>query len=124
MGKIVKGVFGKPFRKMKLALGAIDDPTHYIGHMLQAKATKDGAYEWIKVETIRGCAALGHDEKSEDFKRLIQSFEINGTHLVTMFSFFTQMHENRVPTEEEEAEFSLMVPTKIEEINGSKTKKD
>lgn len=85
------------------------NPMNYIGEYVLARKELDQPDEKIKIEDIKG--SLKH----------VKYFEINGSHWVSMYSFFTQMIDGKVPTPEEEAEFELSTQiTKIRETNGKK----
>lgn len=84
-----------PFARMKLEDAL--DPNQFIGRKVLARKTLSDPDEEMTVEDIKGCVA----------PHLIKHFQINGTHICSMFSFYTQMLENRTPTEEEMNEFNL-----------------
>lgn len=70
-------------------------------------------FEEIKIRDIRGCVA----------QELQKYFQVNGTHLVSMFSFYMQMEEGRLPTQVEENEFNLATDIKdIRKIDGGQEK--
>lgn len=95
----------------KYDLANAQNPMHYIGEYVLARKELDQPDEKIKIEHIKG--SLKH----------VKYFEINGSHWVSMYSFFTQMMDGRVPTPEEESEFELSTQiTKIKETNGKKEK--
>lgn len=81
-----------PFKKMRLE--DANDPRQYIGRtVLAAKPGQEP--EEVTIKEILG------NLKNQ------KQFQINGEYLVTMFSFFTQLLDGRLPTAEEEAEFEL-----------------
>ncbi len=97
------------FKKFKLE-DAIS-PNAFIGKTVFAhKGAPDGERESVKIESILGS------------KRWTKCMEINGTHLVTMLSFFTQLMEGREPSPEENAEFELA--TEIKDIREIKENAD
>lgn len=107
MPKSKKRFSPKVFKTLfpKIKLDDVGDPRVHLGKMVLAQKTLDSPFEEVKVNSILG-----------NIKHL-KHFEINGTHLVSMFSFFTQMDEGRLPTKEEEAEFELASDVKdIREI--------
>lgn len=90
------------------------NPQAYIGKTVLAQKSFDEPFEEVKIKAIVG---------NRNFQK---HFEINGTHLVSMFSFFTQMIDGRLPTPEDEKQFEDATQIKrIEEIpqNGSKEEK-
>lgn len=94
-------------------------PTDFVGRTILAQTDFDAPFEEVVISDVRGCLGLGNMPEAER-SRLIKSFQINGTHLVGIFSFYTQLQEGRLPTEEEEAEFQLA--TQIEKIRPLKGK--
>ncbi len=84
-----------PLRKVKLEDAR--DPSDFIGRTILARTSLNSSDEPIVIADVRGCIA----------KDLIKHFQINGTHLVSMFSFFIQMLEGRLPSQAEEDEFNL-----------------
>lgn len=100
---IVKTVFPR-FRLEDAA-----NPQQFVGKTVLAQLDFDQPFEEIKIREIKG--SLKH----------VKHFEINGTHWVSMFSFYTQLLEGRMPTPEEEQEFDLA--TQIKSIRGTDGKK-
>lgn len=97
------------FPKMKLH--ELGDPTIYAGREVLARKEMDAPDELITIKTAQGSRVH------------LKHFEINGTHWVSMCSFFMQMIDGRVPTPEEEAEFELATQVKeIRSIDGKKEK--
>lgn len=73
--------------------------------------------EPVIIEDVRGCAALGLDDNPEKQKKMIKHFQINGTHFCSIYSFYVQMLENRMPSKEEEQEFEVATDIiKVKEI--------
>lgn len=108
-GRFFSAVTKMVFPKMNLA--ASSDPRQYIGKTVLAKKELDQPYEEIKIREVRGNLA---NEKC---------FEINGTHLVSMYSFFSQLIDGKLPTLEDEKEFELATQiTRIKKIDGKKEK--
>lgn len=98
----------------KLQLHDSHDPNSYIGRKVMARRELDLPDEEIVVSDVKGCVA----------EHLQKYFQINGTHFCHMFSFFTQMLESRVPSDEEMAEFELASQVKkIREIKDGQAKK-
>lgn len=84
-----------PFARMKLE--DAQDPRSFIGRSVLARKTLSDPDEEVIIADIKGCIAAD----------LIKHFQINETHICSMFSFYTQMLENRTPTDEEMNEFDL-----------------
>ena len=96
----------------KVKLEDASDPNLYIGRVILARPEMDAPDEKIVIEHIKGSL---HYQKF---------FEINGTHWVSMLSFFLQMIEHRLPTEEEAADFELATQiTGMKGIGYGKTQK-
>lgn len=95
------------FKKIRLEDSA--DPRQYIGQKVLAAKEMGAEPEQIEIKHVLGSVA--HPKY----------FEINGTHWVHMYSFFTQMMEGRIPTPEEMDEFELASQiTKVKELNDGK----
>lgn len=102
--RVTKAVFPK------MKLHDQENPESYIGREILARPELDAPDEKIKIEHIKG--SLRHAKQ----------FEINGTHWVHMYSFFTQMLENRTPTPEEMDEFETASQiTRISETKNGKS---
>lgn len=124
MGEIIKLPLKKsekkkaPKKKKKPANLVVPEEKDLLGKKIQATNVATGQTELVTVESIRGCLAAG-DMPEEKRLELLRSFEINGTHLCPMLSFFIQVEEGRLPTPEEEQEFNLATQVvAIKEING------
>lgn len=103
--KVTKVVFPK------LRLQDAANPLQYLGQTVLAQKEFDEPFEEIKMKDIRGNVA--HPKH----------FQINGTHLVSMFSFFMQMEEGKLPTQDEEDEFNLATDIKrIKRTDGTEKK--
>ena len=81
-------------KKAKIALDE-SDPRQWLGKSCLASDTVNGELEEVQIKSIVGSMVYP------------KHFEINGTHLVPVLSFYIQMMENRLPTEEEAEEFEL-----------------
>lgn len=124
MPKRVKAFFGKVFNTTfkKMRLEDSIHPDQFIGRTILASRHLDEAPEEVTIKNVQGCAAIGL--KDEEKARLLKCFQINGTHIVSMLSFYTQLIDGKLPTAEEEAEFNLATDIKdIRETNGKKSKK-
>lgn len=96
-----------PLRKIKLQDQI--NPNQFMGKKLLARRAIDGTDEEVDIQEIKGSL------------RYPKQFQINGSHFCHMFSFYSQMLDGRVPTDEEMAEFELASDVKgIKEINGKK----
>lgn len=96
------------FPKLKLAA---HDPMQYVGKTVLAQKEFDQPFEEIKIRDVKGSI------------RYEKYFEINGTHWVSMISFFTQMLYGRFPTKDEANDFEEATRIKvIEEIGSHGTK--
>lgn len=111
MGRYWNSLTKAVFKKHRL-----DDaisPLAFIGKSVVAhKGAIDGPEERLEIKSILGSKA----------KELARYLEINGSHLVHSLSFFTQLMEGRVPTQDELNEFDLATDVvKIKEIKDGQT---
>lgn len=86
------------------------DPTRFIGRKVMARRTMDGPDEEITIESVCGIKDATYSDH-----RLALWLQINGTHMCPILSYFTQLMENRMPTEEEVADMQL-IGTNIKRI--------
>lgn len=89
-----------------LGLQDATHPNKFIGETVWASKEFGGAPEEIIIKNVAGCAGFGKMTEAER-SRLLRTFEINGTHFCSMFSFYMQLMDGRLPTAEEEADFDL-----------------
>jgi hypothetical protein len=88
-------------------------PQAFIGKSVFAhRGGVDGELEEVQIASVQG-------SKDKDLQKYL---EINGSHLCHTLSFFSQLMENRLPSDEEIAEFELATQiTKIKEIKDGST---
>jgi hypothetical protein len=97
------------FPKAELPL---HDPNRYIGRTILAVKEEGAEPEEVIIQDVKGCAGIGAEH-------LKKSFQINGQYLVSMFSFYTQLLDGRLPTPEETEEFELATDiVRIKDLNG------
>ena len=91
------------------------DPTQFIGRQIKARKERDQPDEDVTIKEVLGVRAITDPA-------LVRWLQINGTHLCHALSFYTQLLENRIPSDEEIAEFDLATDiVKMKEIkNGAK----
>lgn len=116
MKKAIRG-FGSlvktSFRKIRLQDEQIS-PEKFIGSTILARRAMDADDEEVVVKDVVGIRAVTDP-------KLAKWFQINGTHMVHMLSYFTQNLEGRVPTDAELEEFELASDiVKMKEIGNGK----
>lgn len=96
----IKRFFSQTFKTVfpRIKLNEFEsDPNVFMGQTVLARPELDAPDEEVEIKQVKGCVA----------PHLQKYFEINGTHFCHMFSFYTQMMEKRVPSQDEMDEFEL-----------------
>lgn len=116
MGRILQGFGNLVKTRFNRIRVTENDPNQWVGKTILASKELDDEPEEVVIQTVKGCLGMGQMSEAQR-NRLVKSFEINGTHIVSIYSFYVQILEGRLPTPEEEAEFELATQiTKIKEI--------
>lgn len=97
-----------PFKKDRIDEDS--DPTRFIGKKVMARTSMNGPDELITIESVCGIKDATYPDH-----RLALWLQINGTHMCPILSYFTQLMEHRMPTEEEVADM-LLIGTSIKQI--------
>lgn len=91
--------FERLFKKNPdVAFGAVPKPQSLEELGIGKSIFVNGQTEKVKIETIKGCIGMGNDAATKNF-------EINGKYSVSILDFYTQVTEDRRPTEEEQTEW-------------------
>lgn len=116
MRKTIKG-FGQLVKTRFNRIRLQDDqvsPEKFIGNTILARRSRDAEDEPVVVKDVVGIRAVTDP-------KLAKWFQINGTHMCHMLSYFTQNLEGRVPTDAELEEFELASDiVKMKEIGNGK----